>query len=81
MTRALNVSDSEKGLIAKFFDIFERLYIVDKKVEIDTYPMMDENSLKERGKFHLNNWNPKHYDDTVEGCTCTIGVYTNHRKK
>lgn len=46
MIRALNVSDTEKGQIAKFFDVFEGPYIVDEKVGIDTYLIVDENSLK-----------------------------------
>ena len=58
LVKALNVSDTENGRIAKFFDIFEGPYEIVNKVGLDTYTLIDINTNKQRGKFHINNLKP-----------------------
>ena len=58
LVKALNVSDVAERRIAKFFHVYEEPYIIKEKIGPDTYMLIDLETNRERGKFHVHNLKP-----------------------
>ena len=59
LVKALRKSEAAENKIAKFFDVYEGPYRINKKFGLLTY-FLENMDKTERGKFHFNNLKRSH---------------------